>query len=287
MFSNQARTWGCEHEPLARIAYVDVMKTTHKNFVCKQSGLVVSVIHPFIGASPDGQVECDCCGQGVLEIKCLYCIRTEDPNDASFLVNGSLSKKHTYYYQVQTQLFATQAKYADFVVATFAGKVANIVMERISPDENFIEECITKSMYFFKMCILPELLAKWYTRKEVMPTETAAASTSVASNGEYLYVAFSHLALMHIESAFMISYLKRISPNALSMRIKNKPSREVLSCGLMRINMRASCACDTARKNNGTWCGLEQRSNTRINITLGRSKCTGKVGWRVKKPNDL
>ena len=185
--SNQATTWGCEHEPLARTAYIDVMKTTHKNFVCKQSGLVVSVIHPFIGANPDGQVECDCCGQGVLEIKCPYCIRTEDPNDASFLVNGSLSKKHAYYYQVQTQLFATQAKYADFVVATFAGKVANIVMERISPDENFIEECITKSMYFFKMCILPELLAKWYTRKEVMPTETAAASTSVASNGEYLY----------------------------------------------------------------------------------------------------
>ena len=72
-FSSPATNWGCEHEPLARTEYMDVMSTTHKNFVCKQSGLVVSATHPFISTSPDGLVECDCCGQGVLEIKCPYC----------------------------------------------------------------------------------------------------------------------------------------------------------------------------------------------------------------------
>ena len=48
-----------------------------------------------------------------------------------------------------------------------------------------MKECITKSKYFFKACILPELLVKWYTRKEIMSSETAAASTS--SNSKYLY----------------------------------------------------------------------------------------------------
>ena len=120
------------------------MKTTHSNFVCKESGLLASTIHPFIGASPDDTIECDCCRQDVLEIICPYCIHTEDPTNASFLANGSLFRRHAYYYQVQT-LFVIQVKYADFVVATFDGQVANIVTEWISPDEDFIEKCIIKS----------------------------------------------------------------------------------------------------------------------------------------------
>jgi len=39
------------------------------------SGLVVNPQWPFIGACPDGVIECDCCGRGVLEIKCPYCHR--------------------------------------------------------------------------------------------------------------------------------------------------------------------------------------------------------------------
>ena len=53
---------------------------------------------------------------------------------------------------------------------------------------------------------------------------------------------------MHIESASTISYLKRISPKALSSRIKSKPHREVVLCGPMRINTRVPHACDPAGK---------------------------------------
>ena len=31
-----------------------------------------SLISPRLGASPDGVVQCECCGNGVLEIKCPY-----------------------------------------------------------------------------------------------------------------------------------------------------------------------------------------------------------------------
>ena len=76
------------------------------------------------------------------------------------------------------------------------------------------------------------------------------------------FKAFSYLALMRIESALMISHLKRISPKALSMHIKNNPSREVVLSGPMRINVRAPRACDTARK---IWC-VEQVGATKRHV---------------------
>ena len=100
---------------------------------------------------------------------------------------GKLSRKHTYLYQVQTQLFTSSASYADFIIATFDGQQANINVERILPDTGFIEECIQKSEHFFKVYILPELLARWYSREEVMPTLTAAATTSLTTSGKYVY----------------------------------------------------------------------------------------------------
>lgn len=186
-FKTAAIAWGCEHESSARIAYIHLMESNHKDFSYKESGLVVSLTHPFIGASPDGVVHCECCGHGVIEIKCPYCIKDEDPGTASCLLNGKLSEKHAYFYQVQTQLFTSSAKYADFIIATFNGQQASIFVERILPNDQFIEECVQKSEHFFKVCILPELLAKWYSREEVMPTQTARAFTSLTTSGEYLY----------------------------------------------------------------------------------------------------
>ena len=37
--------------------------------------------HPYIGASPDAIVTCDCCGKGIVEIKCPYCFRDKLPDD--------------------------------------------------------------------------------------------------------------------------------------------------------------------------------------------------------------
>ena len=32
----------------------------------------ICVEHPFLGASPDALIECNCCGQGVMEVKCSF-----------------------------------------------------------------------------------------------------------------------------------------------------------------------------------------------------------------------
>ena len=44
----------------------------HTQFSCTPAGLVVNPEYPHLGASPDGWVNCDCCGRGVVEIKCPY-----------------------------------------------------------------------------------------------------------------------------------------------------------------------------------------------------------------------
>ena len=35
-----------------------------------QVGFFVSIEYPFLGGTPDTLIECECCGPGVVEVKC-------------------------------------------------------------------------------------------------------------------------------------------------------------------------------------------------------------------------
>ena len=82
----------------------------------------------FLGASLDGLISCQCCGQGVLEVNIVaYSCKDIPLHDyackrESMLVpiqnTLSLKKDNQYYYQVECQLFISGAKYAHFVVWT-------------------------------------------------------------------------------------------------------------------------------------------------------------------------
>lgn len=61
--------WGCHHEKQAREAYRKKMESVHENFQIFDSGLWINKDFPYLGASPDGIVSCDCCGIGLCEIK--------------------------------------------------------------------------------------------------------------------------------------------------------------------------------------------------------------------------
>ncbi|XP_033635927.1 uncharacterized protein LOC117296930 [Asterias rubens] len=65
-------SWGCDHERTAREAYFKVTASKHSSFSINDAGLFINPDTPFIGATPDGLVHCDCCGDGVLEVKCPY-----------------------------------------------------------------------------------------------------------------------------------------------------------------------------------------------------------------------
>ena len=79
-----------------------------------ESGLVLTEKNPFIGALPDSNVDCSCCGSGLLEVKCPSSIKCEKPfhENLSFLTLGendkvTLKQNHPYFYQVQGQMGVT------------------------------------------------------------------------------------------------------------------------------------------------------------------------------------
>ncbi len=133
-FSNKATEWGCKHEKTAREVYF------HPQF-------------SHLGATPDGIISCQCCG-GVLEIKCPYCSRDDLLTDATSVrkdfclqltEDGDLwlSKTHTYYYQVQTQVYVCNKDFPDFVVWT----QNDVHIERLLPDDEFLERNIQESIW--------------------------------------------------------------------------------------------------------------------------------------------
>ena len=169
-FSSVATSWGCDHEKIAREMYETDLKDGHKNVVIEDSGLHISIKNPFLGASPDALVACDCCGEGCLEIKCPFCSKDqfifEAAENKKFCLdkvsNGfQLSKNHPYYYQVQAQIHICGRKYCDFYVWT----EKDYHVERILPEPNFWADCIEKCASFFQLCLLPELVGKFYSRE--------------------------------------------------------------------------------------------------------------------------
>ena len=46
---------------------------SHSSLNTSSSRFFVSVEYPFLGASPDGLIECECCGLGVVEVKWPLC----------------------------------------------------------------------------------------------------------------------------------------------------------------------------------------------------------------------
>ena len=55
--------------------------------------------------------------------------REQDPYQASYLEDEKLSKKHSCYYQIQTQLCVCSADYGDFVLVTFSDGNPNLYHE--------------------------------------------------------------------------------------------------------------------------------------------------------------
>ena len=151
--------WGIENETTAQEEYIVTMSSSHASFKCDLAGLVINPLYPFLGASPDGFTECDCCGKGLLEIKCPFSGKDLHPSalkgrPGSFLTDGGLNRSHKYYTQVQGQLAITNRQFCDFVVWTPIG----LITQRIYHDSLFWEKVVKKLTSCFVENILPEIL---------------------------------------------------------------------------------------------------------------------------------
>ena len=157
--------WGRLNEAKALERYRQKQQH-HKSLKVSKTGLWVSLHHPFLAASPDSLVDCQCCGAGVVEIKCPWTERnatiTEliERQKSGFLEkvseNVTLRKSHDYYSQVQLQMYCTNRSYCDFVVYTAAG-TDNLGIFRIPYDKQHVDEITRKATVFWHQVILSEL----------------------------------------------------------------------------------------------------------------------------------
>ena len=129
-------------ESHAKRKYLSIVKKKHTNFSLKDIELVLFKNHPYIGASPDGYITCNCCQSGVLEIKCPHSIIEYSPSadNLAYLTENTdedktksinLKQNTAYYYQILGQMAATKTMYCDFFVFTKHG----YFLERILFDE--------------------------------------------------------------------------------------------------------------------------------------------------------
>lgn len=82
-----------------------------------------------------------------------------------------MNRNHQFYFPVQQQLNITKLKYCDFVVFAFnASNQTVFYHERIYPDCALWQSVQPKLTKFRRICILPEVLGCWYTRKCHMPS---------------------------------------------------------------------------------------------------------------------
>ena len=89
----------------------------HSSFAITKTGLDISADYPYLGASPDGIIDCDCCGKGLVEIKCSrkYSAGLEGwENDKNFAIDSSknVKKDHPYFAQMQGQLFLLGVRFS-------------------------------------------------------------------------------------------------------------------------------------------------------------------------------
>ena len=80
--------------------------------------------------------------------------------------DASLKREHAHYYQTQQQIFTAGKLYCHFVVCGF-NKQIDLFCEKILPDVSRWHSVVSKLTHFWRYCVLPEILGRWYTQKVI------------------------------------------------------------------------------------------------------------------------
>lgn len=167
-FNIDAINHGQFYESVARNEYCK-----KNNVVCLRSGLLIHKMFPFIAASPDGLIN----DKGVIEIKCPYKYRYDNPYDVQFDFlhkDNTIKISHNYHYQIQGLLEVLSREWCDLVIYTFSDIKCIRVQRNRSFWENKMLPILKKFYYFY---ILPYIVCpkdylsledkKWRTVKDI------------------------------------------------------------------------------------------------------------------------
>ena len=130
-------------------------------------GLFVSPSEPWLAASPDRIVtdplNSTTQHRGCLEVKCPILCKQKSitRNNSTFCIvenNGKikLSSSHSYYYQIQTQMYVTNLPWCDFVLWT---PVQDPFVQRVYYCKSFMERAISKAHSFYFNIFLPSIVS--------------------------------------------------------------------------------------------------------------------------------
>lgn len=74
-------SFGTLNKPIGRYIYFERYKQDHKQSVIKLCDLFIDPDFPYLGASLDVLVQCKCCGEGLLKMKCPFVHQNKDPKE--------------------------------------------------------------------------------------------------------------------------------------------------------------------------------------------------------------
>lgn len=127
-----------------------ILRSYEKKVGCKvkESGFIICQSHPFLGASPDGEVD-----GGLLEVKRIFskelslkeaiykrgiCIKNSDVL--------TINKRHKFYYQVQLQMLCTGCLWTDLVLSD----MQELVIIHIKKSKHFLSGIVPKLEEFYE-----------------------------------------------------------------------------------------------------------------------------------------
>lgn len=156
----------------------------HKDLRVRETGLWVCQEHVYIGASPDGLVQCSCCGDGLVEIKCPLSIAQDCPQDVplEYMVKSPLGElrlkdTHPYFTQMQVQMGVTGCKWCDFFIFTQVG----FHKERVAFEPCVWEEVRMAAEIVFKKHVAPEMVERKMREQVTTPAANLSNPTSSLS----------------------------------------------------------------------------------------------------------
>ena len=153
----------------------------HADVKFESCGLFVNPKYPFMGASPDGIIQCCCHDKCLIEVKCPYNCSTqlfsELEGNKSFCLKQinkhlKLDKAHSYYYQVQCQLNICELDICYFVVWS----PEEMHIEEVKKDTEFFSALLPGINSFLLKGVLQEVTAHWFTK--------TAATVMTDDNGD-------------------------------------------------------------------------------------------------------
>lgn len=149
--------------------YVHEACENHENFEYEPRGLIFNAKLPFFTDSSEGLVSCSCDGEGCLVIKCLKILEKQSLDSLTRKPNNILNKfgeqyylenSHEFFYKAQMNIHLSETNYCDFVLWS----PTKYLILRVIQDAEFWKEVSSKALSFHEKVIMPELLAKFFTK---------------------------------------------------------------------------------------------------------------------------